>query len=112
MSKSDLLLSRLDKVSGKHPKWMARCPAHSDNGPSLSIKELDDGRILVHCFAGCGASDIMTAIGLSLSDLYPERRGEFAPAGSHRSSENRPRKPAFDAMQDEIYRLRALAGVK
>lgn len=69
------LLTRLDKVTGKFPKWKAICPAHADKSPSLSIKEISDGTILIHCFAGCGPSDIMDAIGMSLSELFPERAG-------------------------------------
>jgi hypothetical protein len=34
-------------------KWLAHCPAHSDSSPSLSIREGMDGRVLLHCFAGC-----------------------------------------------------------
>jgi putative DNA primase/helicase len=33
--------------------WIARCPAHEDRNPSLSLKDGEDGRILVHCHAGC-----------------------------------------------------------
>lgn len=71
MSAHDIV-SRLDhcKPSGKD-QWMARCPAHDDRGPSLSIKDAGDGRTLIHCFAGCGAIDILSAIGLEVSDLYP-----------------------------------------
>lgn len=67
------LLTRLDTVSGKHPKWMAICPAHEDRSPSLAISETPEGTILIHCFAGCGAGDIMDAIGMSLSDLFSEK---------------------------------------
>lgn len=67
------LLTRLDKVSGKYPKWKAVCPAHEDRSPSLAISEAPDGTILIHCFAGCGAGDIMDAIGMSLSDLFSEK---------------------------------------
>jgi len=68
----DVLLSRLQKVkvAGAN-KWKACCPAHEDSDPSLSIAEMKDGRILVHCFAGCGASDIVESIGLALGDLFP-----------------------------------------
>jgi len=51
---------------------MACCPSHEDKNPSLAIKELHDGRVLINCFAGCGGADIMAAIGMSLSDLYPD----------------------------------------
>lgn len=49
---------------------MARCPAHDDQKASLSIGEGTDGRILVKCFAGCLAEDIVAACGLKLSDLF------------------------------------------
>ncbi|MCL1826002.1 MAG: DNA primase [Betaproteobacteria bacterium] len=75
------LLSRLDGVKETQSGcWVARCPAHEDRRPSLSIRETDDGRLLVHCFAGCETPDVLAAIGLSLPDLFPERIGEhFAP---------------------------------
>jgi DNA primase len=70
------LLERLESVREVGAdKWIARCPAHDDKHPSLSICETDDGRVLVHCFAGCAAIDIVTTVGLQLSDLFPERLG-------------------------------------
>ncbi|MEW6038014.1 MAG: DNA primase [Pseudomonadota bacterium] len=54
-------------------RWMAKCPAHKDRTPSLSIRQCEDGRILVFCFAGCAAEDIVSAVGLTLADLFPER---------------------------------------
>jgi hypothetical protein len=71
---ADVLLSRLDRVrrTGRG-RWTARCPAHNDRGPSLSIRELDDGRTLLHCFAGCDAGAIVVALGMELSDLFPAR---------------------------------------
>jgi hypothetical protein len=66
------LLSRLEKVRQTGPgKWSARCPAHDDKGPSLAIRELDDGRVLLHCFAGCGAAEVLQAVGMDFADLYP-----------------------------------------
>lgn len=41
------------------------CPAHEDRTPSLSISEGKDGKILLHCFAGCGFDEIIGAAGLS-----------------------------------------------
>jgi len=76
MSAADLLLSRLDGVRRTGPgRWIARCPAHDDRGPSLSTRELDDGRVLLHCFAGCPINAVLDAIGLTFSDLFPERIG-------------------------------------
>jgi hypothetical protein len=71
---SDALLSRLEKVRRTGPgKWQARCPAHDDRSPSLSIRELDDGRILLHDFGGCGVEEVLGAMGLNMFELFPER---------------------------------------
>lgn len=73
-SPADTLLSRLDGVRQVRPgAWMARCCAHEDRSPSLSVRELDDGRVLVHCFAGCDAGEVLAAVGLELADLFPKR---------------------------------------
>ncbi len=71
---AETLLSRLDKVRRTGPgRWVARCPAHDDRGPSLSVRELEDGRALLKCFAGCTVHEVVQAVGLSLSDLFPEK---------------------------------------
>src|SRR5689334_24396862 len=41
--------------------WMAKCPAHDDRNPSLSIRELD-GKVLLHCHAGCTQADVIGAL--------------------------------------------------
>jgi hypothetical protein len=51
--------------------WTARCPAHSDENPSLSISE-KDGRILLHCYAGCETREILAALGLTERDLFTQ----------------------------------------
>jgi hypothetical protein len=65
-------LSRLTKVKGRNGSWTACCPAHEDRSPSMSVKELSDGRILIHCFGGCGTDSILGALGLTMGDLFPE----------------------------------------
>jgi hypothetical protein len=42
--------------------WMARCPAHDDRTPSLSIADAKDGRVLVRCHAGCDQCDVIAAL--------------------------------------------------
>lgn len=70
----DSFLAKLDKVKQRgQNNWQACCPAHTDKAPSLSIRQLDDGRILVHCFAGCSTHEIVQALGMELSDLFPPR---------------------------------------
>lgn len=67
------LLDRLHNVKPKsNGRYVAACPAHEDQDPSLAIAVLDDGRILVKCFAGCSAADVVAAVGMSLSDLFPD----------------------------------------
>ncbi len=70
------LLDRLDAVRPRGDgRWSARCPAHGDTSPSLSVRELPDGRILIYCFAGCDVQAVTAALGIQLSDLFPERLG-------------------------------------
>ena len=42
--------------------WMARCPAHDDRTPSLSLADGHDGRLLVKCWAGCSAGDVLSTL--------------------------------------------------
>lgn len=59
--------------------WIACCPAHEDRSPSMTVRETDDGRVLIHCHAGCSVENILGAVGMTFSDLYPEReRDPFA----------------------------------
>lgn len=70
------LLSKLDKVKQTGPdRWIACCPAHDDNHPSLSIREIEDGTVLIKCWAGCGATDVISALGIEFSDLFPNNTG-------------------------------------
>ena len=71
----DVLLARLDGVrrTGAN-RWVARCPAHEDRRPSLSITEGDTGAVLAYCFAGCTVASIAAAVGLDVADLFPPRR--------------------------------------
>lgn len=73
MPKLQNFISRLQKVkqTGKD-SWIACCPSHNDKSPSMTIRELPDGRILAHCFAECPIDDVMAAVGLTLADLMPD----------------------------------------
>jgi len=71
---ADILLSRLTGMRERGPgKWSARCPAHEDKAPSLSVRELADGKLLVKCFAGCTVDEVVGAVGMDLSDLFPRQ---------------------------------------
>lgn len=72
--KADALLSRLEKVKRTGAgQWIACCPAHDDRSPSMSVRELDDGRVLLHCFGGCAVESILSAAGLTFEALFPDR---------------------------------------
>lgn len=72
---AELLISKLDKVKQTGPgRWIACCPARDDKHPSMTIRELDDGRVLIHDFGGSTVNEILDAIGLDISDLFPPRQ--------------------------------------
>ena len=61
------ILDRLYQVTLFEPKrsghcWRARCPAHHDHCPSLSISLGEDGRVLLHCHAGCTQDEVIDAL--------------------------------------------------
>lgn len=68
------LLNTLEKVkkTGAN-RYIALCPKHGDKRPSLTITETDAGVVLIKCWAGCGAAEILASVGLEFSDLYPPR---------------------------------------
>jgi hypothetical protein len=69
------VLDRLNVVSRNGEKAMCFCPAHDDrNNPSLSLKA-ENGRLLLHCFAGCQPEDIVSQTGLEMKDLFVEGGG-------------------------------------
>lgn len=71
---TNILLNMLDKVKQTNPQtWVARCPAHEDHSPSLSIRELPEGKILIHCFSGCDPYSIVNSVGLTIGDLFPDQ---------------------------------------
>lgn len=65
----------LDRLQARRvgQSWMARCPAHEDKNPSLSIAE-KNGHVLLKCFAGCSTEDVLHAARLAWKDLEPEEQ--------------------------------------
>jgi hypothetical protein len=71
---ADTLLANLENVKRTgDSRWIARCPAHADRRASLAVRELGDGRVLVHCFAGCSVTEVVGAVGLDMDALFPEK---------------------------------------
>lgn len=79
----DAIVRLLDRLSGvrqtSEARWIARCPAHQDKSPSLAIQAAQDGRILLHCFAGCETESVLKAINLGFSDLFPAPLSHWLP---------------------------------
>lgn len=65
------VLSRLNGARKSGSGYEARCPAHDDQHASLSVARGDDGRVLLHCHAGCAPVAVCQAMGLRLGDLFP-----------------------------------------
>lgn len=95
------LLHRLEDVQGGKDSYIARCPVCGGEKPSLKIDEAD-GRILLHCFAGCGTREICAALGIKPEELSD---------GAHKSGgkdEIQEIRALFAALSDEIQEIRAL----
>lgn len=109
-----IVLPRLDlvrKVDGT--TYMARCPAHYDNTPSLSLRVTDNDDLLVHCFAGCTLESICAALGLSVAQLFATdyarrhrgcRGGQSpTPAASHETVDSdAPPDPKFQTLAERF----------
>ena len=105
MAAIDHLLPRLDRVKQTAPdRWIARCPAHEDRSPSLSIREVQD-RVLVHCLAGCSYVDVCGALGIGSRQLFNDVK-----AAHLRPSKSKP--PAADLLvmiDDDVHGVAILA---
>ncbi len=66
-----LVLDRLEGVRKSGAGWIAKCPAHEDRSPSLSVKEGQRG-VMLRCFAGCAFAAIVESIGLRQPDTFYE----------------------------------------
>ncbi len=106
MSDAVISLAPIERVldalaaAGDPPKptrtgeYSARCPAHPDRDPSLTVREGDDGKVLLHCFAGCAPESIAAALCLEMRDLFPD------------SAEHEPRPVAALATKPVRYEYR------
>lgn len=105
----DNLLSRLNRVKRTGPStWVASCPTRDDKRPSMTIRELDDGRVLIHDFGGDSPAEILGAIGLTFDALFPPRPSDPIHVGK---PERRPF-PAADILRAVAFEatIVALAG--
>jgi hypothetical protein len=97
------VLQRLDRVRKSGRGWMARCPAHEDRSPSLSVRVADDGKLLLHDFGGCRLEDILSTLRLRPVDLFPEQDHD-----PHQWRESQRRRDAERARQAREWRITSL----
>lgn len=109
------LLDRLQKVRQIGPgRWVACCPAHEDRSPSLSIEETSDERVLIYCFVGCGALEVLEAVGLDWSSLFPPKEAwlqgdESGPTTTKSGRRRLPASVALNMLWEEAMVLEIVA---
>lgn len=85
----------------------ARCPAHEDRNPSLSVRGIE-GQVLLYCHAGCETTAVVAALGLRLADLFDNQRGATYRYDNGRTVHRSPDKKFRQADSGsplELYRL-------
>lgn len=102
MSAEDLAAALGGKREGT--QFVACCPAHEDSTPSLTIRDGDDGRILVYCHGGCSNAAVINI--LKTMDLWPSPRREE----SHPRSVSSSRKEKAPATFSNLESLRSFLG--
>jgi hypothetical protein len=110
----DRLLTRLESAGCQpRPKgasrWSAWCPGHSGtHRDGLSVCEADDGKVLVHCYAGCSAQRVAEALDLAVRDLFPE--GSAIRSRTDRAASRPPEEPSGLDLTDAQSLVEAAAG--
>lgn len=98
----DHILDLVGPVRKSGRGWMAKCPAHEDRSPSLSIREAKD-RILLHCFSGCSVAAICEVLGIGIRDLFAGNLSQ--PEWSRLQQARHERKQAERKKQIEVGRV-------
>ena len=90
-----MFAENLAKALGGHRAgagWMARCPAHEDRKPSLSMRDADN-KPLVHCHAGCSQERVISALrGRGLWSDHRQRSRVARRAPIERGSDQKERR--------------------
>lgn len=98
-----LIVLRDHGLDGDHGTIL--CPAHDDHDPSLSVSIGDDGRVLLHCFAGCSFDEILLALNLTATELHVPPNGAAPPErdpdeGPPANADEQPLFRALDSLTD------------
>jgi hypothetical protein len=97
---ADVLLSKLARVRKTGAgRWVACCPSHGKGtNTALAIRELPDGRVLLHDFGSCSIETVLAAVGMTVADLFPERLAANEAGGDRRYRSGGHRVPAGDVL--------------
>lgn len=108
-------ISRFEKKVKTTVGFNLRCPSHEDSSPSLHVTKAGDGKIMLHCFAGCSTESVVSALGLTMKDLFPDSPSKpfTVPASKGQSKPEAPtEKPTIekiysyqDATGKEVYQV-------
>jgi hypothetical protein len=100
----DAVLARLEDVHRTRRGWSARCPAHRDRSPSLSVLPRADGGAFLRCWAGCERRAVLMRLGLDEAPMSQ-------PQSAHRLSVHAlalrlaRSQPWADPLARELYRM-------
>jgi hypothetical protein len=101
------IAERLQALRVGRGRWIAKCPAHADRAPSLTIADGREGRVLLHCFAGCPLDAILRNAGMSMRHLFPSSlRPELHPEQRAAAARDRDRRRAEEAARRRAERIR------
>lgn len=105
----DAFIDRLDGVKRlKSGSYIAKCPAHEDSSPSLSVSLGSDGKVLVHCFVGCSVERIVQSLGMKMTDLWPESDSSLSPSERRLLDIEREQRRLAKRLEDHEKRITAL----
>jgi hypothetical protein len=88
------ILNRAKQATKTSKGYSMCCPTHDDKNPSLNLSIGRDGRVLLHCYAGCSYDQIVAAFDLKPSDLYPKEKQSIVAEYSYQ-----------DAKGDEVFQI-------
>lgn len=67
------IITKLEGAKKQGAGFQAKCPVHDDKQASLSLKLGNEGRPVLHCFAGCESRDVLAALGMTWADFFPPK---------------------------------------
>jgi len=102
-----LILPKLDCIRKTGNTYQARCPAHDDRNPSLSVSPGKTQPVVLHCHAGCTPDQVLAALGLNWDDLCgedkpkPDKADLWIPCGWDRDTKTY--NPAHQKTAEYLY---------